>query len=210
MGDPLATSFLDVLSNGLGAGILLMVLIAAIPIERPAASVPDGPFVRASWIVGGDPSAVLYLRILPPGAARPFLVDTGSLPDDAVLDLKCHWSGVTPAGSAQLYGFTLGGTAAATGERDDGSRDRAFVFWISEPVPGDWQIGVVYANRADSGLTKPEPISVVPTIEKRGAGPQVMPAVELALGEVHMDQFTIDNYSFDTTGTPGSPCTNWF
>ncbi len=112
-GDQLSTSFLDVLSNGLGVGILLMVLIAAIPIVRPAVPVPNAPYIRAEWRVAKDPNAILLLRLIPPNGQSYDLDLRQHVDGQRGFDGKCSWPGVSAGGRTEVYGFTVSGVAAA-------------------------------------------------------------------------------------------------
>ncbi|RWB35803.1 MAG: hypothetical protein EOQ41_03050 [Mesorhizobium sp.] len=199
----LATSFLDVLSNGLGAGILLMVLIAAVPIERPVASVPNAPFIRGSWTARNDEGAVLYLRMEPPGAGRSFVVDLRDLDLAATIDLNCSWPGVSAAGRVQIYGFSAAGRAAATVNTQ--AKDRSFILWIGEPVPGKWTVGVVYANRSDSGRRRPKAIDVTQTIETREI-PRAQTEGKLEFGEPQSGTFEIPSYGISDAADARKSC----
>lgn len=208
--ESLSTSFLDVLSNGLGAGILLMVLIAAIPIERPAAPVPEGPFIRGSWTVVDDEGAILSLRLMPPNGST-FDVDLRQLDVPAAygaLTLDCRWPGVSPAGRVEIYGFSVAGAAAATSGDNASPKDRTFVLWVNEPMPGDWDVGVIYSNRSDSGRGRQGQI-VVKSMLETSNGPIDAPLnpLPMVFGEFRSaGAFSIPDYGPDEVDDSRRDC----
>ena len=198
-GDQLSTSFLDVLSNGLGVGILLMVLIAAIPIVRPAVPVPNAPYIRAEWRVAKDPGAILLLRLIPPNGQSYDLDLRRHFDGKRDFDGNCSWPGVSAAGRTEVYGFTVSGVAAAIrpGETQE-TEYRSFVLWISEPKPGPWRLAVFYVSRSDSLLeTAPDAIDVTSMIEFPGEA-AVPKEHRIKLGEAaESDAFAIAQYEPD-------------
>lgn len=182
-----------------------MVLIAAIPILRPATPAPDAPYIRASWSVVGDPGAILLLRLHPPGGGT-FTIDLRAVAQ-GTSRLDCRWPGVSPVGSIEIFGFTVSGAAAAVRSEAGQQAERTFVLWINEPVPGDWNISFVYANRSDSLRDEVrKPISVQSTLEKPGSAIE-RSTQSLSFGRsAQLGTFRISQYGIDQATDSRKEC----
>lgn len=210
LGGSLSTSFLDVLCNGLGAGILLLVLIAALPIRQTVNPSPSGPFIRISWTVSGDPAALLAIVIVPPNGAQ-IPIGYQALQDGS--HTRCDTAYTMPSGGITLYGVTLAGATAALVDRSSSRSaanptDRTYLLWIREPLPGTWRMTVSYFNRDDSMLRPvSERLNVVSTVFSSNSDQSTVYRSSLGFGErFPATTITIPPYDMDNRDSQFPSC----
>jgi hypothetical protein len=143
-----ALSFIDVLASALGAAVLLFVILASTPVSVPGKAQAAGTFIRYEWTVIGDPGALLRISIKPPSNDTAF-IDLANFSGETVR--KCELPGVS---SYLLMGFAR--DAAGAGP----SQDRTYVLRLNQPTPGEWEVGVLYYDRAADISSPPQTIQV--------------------------------------------------
>jgi hypothetical protein len=179
-GANIALSFIDVLACALGAVVLLFVVFAALQAPTIARPKSSQTFLRFEWKIKDDTAALLRLKIKPPNSAadEPRLASRNDAYYVDLADIR-HQNGpircrLPGTRSHSLIGFDIAigadGTRSAIDAVDQSlsktanHSDTVFVFRLNRPAAGEWRIGLVYFDRADSALKRRDPLRVITDI----------------------------------------------
>jgi hypothetical protein len=146
-----ALSFIDVLASALGAAVLLFVILASTPVSVPGRAQAAGTFIRYEWTVVGDPGALLRIAIKSPVIAEPTFIDLQNFSGQAVHKCERELPGLS---SYLLMGFARDAIGGGT------IQNHTYVLRLNQPTPGDWQVSVLYYDRASDILSAPSEIHV--------------------------------------------------
>jgi hypothetical protein len=162
--DTLALSYLDVISCGLGAAVLLFLVLSLVKAQSPALAVPTGKFVVTVFTLTPESGSAPYIRpnvrITPPGGEWAELalenraepagrVGPADFPTDELRSRR-----FAALNAAVKDGIYLTGFAFRSDHRlqlvADGAPAKPLVFTVSllKPTPGEWRIDLL-ANELD-------------------------------------------------------------
>jgi hypothetical protein len=158
--DTVNASALDVISCGLGAAVLLFLVLSVVRADtRTSASTEE--FIEILISLSGTSDALIVPVLQPPGASKPIVVPllaidrvTGRFrPDSAKLGVDPDQMSklLEAAQEYQMLGFTIAGDYRVT-EYKSGKKE--FRVNILVPAPGEWKVSCRYFN-ADSTARVP-------------------------------------------------------
>lgn len=158
--DAVNSSALDVLSCGLGAAVLLFMILSVVR-SQPKESGSVEEYVTVEFRVKQSSHALVTPLVKVPGQTKPIRIpllavdrttgrfDPSSRKDGVSVDDMNHLA-ASATGAYDLLGFALEGDYRASYQ--EAGEDRVFRLHISGPNPGEWQIGARYFNN-DSTAT---------------------------------------------------------
>lgn len=157
--DVVNASALDVISCGLGAAVLLFLILSVVR-SQPQESASVEEFITVEFRVSQDSHALVTPLVKVPGRTEPIRIpllavdrttgrfDVTARKDDVNED-DMNQLAAAATGGYDLLGFSLEGDFRARYETT--GEDRIFRMHISGPNPGQWRIGARYYNTDPAG-----------------------------------------------------------